>query len=66
MKEGDRVRAKRELPGGFFSSRVPKDKQGVIYKVTWSGKYSVRFDGGFLDRQGDKREGLTKDDIERV
>jgi hypothetical protein len=51
---------------GFFSSHVPKGERGVIYKVTWSGKYSVRFDGGFLESQGQKREGLTKDDIERA
>ena len=67
IKEGDRVRARRELGGGFLSSAVPKGREGVVYKVSaWSGKFSVRFEGGMLDRQGEKREGLTKDDIERI
>jgi hypothetical protein len=67
MKEGDTIRAKRDLPGGFLTPRIPKGRRGVVFKVSaWSGKMSVRFDGGFLDTSGVKRDGLTKDDVERI
>lgn len=60
IKEGDKVRSKRELSCGMLGfSRVGEGKEGVVYKVSlWSGKYSVRFDNGT------KCEGLTDEDIE--
>jgi hypothetical protein len=59
IKEGDRVQTKRELRGGLFGpDGVGKGKEGTVYKVTWSGKYHVRFDNGT------KRDDLTDQDIE--
>ena len=60
MKEGDKVRAKRDLSGGLLGfSPVGEGKEGVIFKVgIFSGKYSVRFD------DGTKLDDLTDEDIE--
>lgn len=60
FKEGDEVRAKRELPGRFLGpDRVARGKDGVVFKVSmWSHKYSVRFENGTT------RDDLTDDDLE--
>jgi hypothetical protein len=58
---GDRVRAKRELPGRLFppQNRVRKGTPGTVYRVSvWSGRYSVGFD------TDTRRQNLTDDDIE--
>jgi hypothetical protein len=57
LKEGDEVQSMRELRCGDFGKRVGKGKKGVVYKVTWGGKYHVRFE------DGTKCEDLSDEDI---
>jgi hypothetical protein len=58
IKAGDKVQGKRDLSCGALGlNRVGKGKQGVVFKVSMFGKYSVRFDNGI------RCEGLTDEDI---
>lgn len=59
FKEGDEVQSKRDLKncGAMRLGRVGRGKVGIVYKVTWSGKYHVRFE------DGTKCENLTDEDI---